>query len=171
MSVIASALKLTAQSAPQRRPGFRVAGVLGVFDETNRHGIPRLWPRLIERLPLEGQIGDDSSFGVCWAKVGGGEGEGCFNYMAAVPIAEGAPAPEGLAVMDVPAQNYLVFRQVMDGSNLHAQMQAAVKEIWGERVPKSGYKLANGPDLEAYQPHFEPDRAGDWVEWWIPVET
>ena len=37
-------------------------------------------------------------------------------------------------------------------------MRAAVREIWGERVPKSGFELANGPDIEAYPPGFEHDR-------------
>jgi AraC family transcriptional regulator len=73
-------------------------------------------------------------------------------------------------VKDVPEQTYLVFRQQTDGTDLHAQMQVAAQAIWGERVPKSGYKLANGPDLEAYPPGFEPDRPS-YVEWWIPVEA
>ncbi len=150
-----------------RKPGFRVAGFSGVFDETTRAQIPMLWPRLIQRLPLTGQVGDDASFGVCWPADGE---EGCFRYLAAVPIAPDAPAPEGMEVMDVPAQTYLVFRQETDGSPLHPQMAAAVKEIWGERVPKSGRKLANGPDIEAYPPGFEPDRPSH-VEWWIPIEA
>ena len=157
---------LSMQSAPVRKPGFRVAGFSGVFDEATRAQIPALWPRLIQRLPLQGQVGDDAGFGVCWPAEGE---EGCFRYLAAVPIAADAPAPEGLEVKDVPAQTYLVFRQETDGSPLHPQMQAAVKEIWGERVPNAGFKLANGPDIEAYPPGFEPDRPSH-VEWWIPIE-
>jgi AraC family transcriptional regulator len=158
--------RLTMSPAPLSKPGFRVAGFSGVFDEATRAQIPMLWPKLIQRLPLPGQVGDDASFGVCWPA----EGEaGCFRYLAAVPIANHTPVPEGMEVKDVPAQTYLVFRQETDGSPLHPQMQAAVKQIWGERVPKSGFKLANGPDLEAYPPGFEPDRPSH-VEWWIPVE-
>ena len=158
---------LTMSPTPVRKPGFRVAGFSGVFDEATRAQIPMLWPRLIQRLPLPGQVGDDASFGVCSPA----EGEaGCFRYLAAVPIADDAPAPAGMEVKDVPAQTYLVFRQETDGSALHPQMQAAVKQIWGERVPKSGFKLANGPDIEAYPPGFEPDRPSH-VEWWIPVEA
>jgi AraC family transcriptional regulator len=159
-------LRLTMSPAPVRKLGFRVAGFSGVFDETTRAQIPMLWPKLVQRLPLPGQVGDDASFGVCWPA----EGEaGCFRYLAAVPIAADAPAPAGMEVKDVPAQTYLVFRQETDGSALHPQMQAAVKQIWGERVPNSGFKLANGPDIEAYPPGFEPDRPSH-VEWWIPVE-
>jgi len=167
MSDAVSQSRLSMQPTPTRKPGLRVAGVSGVFDEATRAQIPALWPRLIQRLPLQGQVGDDASFGVCWAA---DKGDGCFHYMAAVPIAADAPAPEGLEVRNVPAQTYLVFRQETDGSPLHPQMQAAVTEIWGERVPKSGFKLANAPDLEAYPPGFEPGQPSH-VEWWIPVEA
>jgi AraC family transcriptional regulator len=167
MSDAASQSRLSMQPTPVRKPALRVAGVSGVFDEATRAQIPALWHRLIQRLPLQGQVGDGASFGVCWAA---DKGDGCFNYMAAVPIAADAPVPEGLEVKEVPAQTYLVFRQETDGSPLHPQMQAAAKEIWGERVPKSGFKLANAPDLEAYPPDFEPDQPSH-VEWWIPVET
>jgi len=165
MSIAPPRLSMTA--APVRKARFRVAGVSGVFDETTRSQIPALWPRLIERLPLTGQVGDDASFGVCWAAEGT---EGCFHYLAAVPISADAPIPDGLEVKDVPAQTYLVFRQETDGSPLHPQMQAAVREIWGERLPNSGCRLSSGPDIEAYPPGFEPDRPSH-VEWWIPIES
>jgi AraC family transcriptional regulator len=167
MSVATAHLRLTMSQAPVRKAGFRVAGVHGVFDEATRSKIPVMWPSLIQRLPLPGQVGDDASFGVCWAADGA---NGAFNYMAAVPIAADAPAPEGLMVRDVPEQSYLVFRQEIEAAELQPQMVAAMREIWGERVPASGFKLANGPDLEAYPPEFEPGRA-TWLEWWIPVEA
>ena len=167
MSEAVSQSRLSMQATPVMKPALRVAGVSGVFDEATRAQIPALWPRLIERLPLRGQVGGDVSFGVCWAA---GKGDGRFHYMAGVEIAAEAPAPEGLEVKDVPAQSYLVFRQDTDGSPLHPQMQTAAKEIWGDRVPKSGFKLANAPDLEAYPPGFEPDQPS-YVEWWIPVEA
>jgi AraC family transcriptional regulator len=164
MPEVMAAAHLTMVSAPVRKPGFRVAGVSGVFDESTRHQIPALWPRLIERVPLPGQTGFET-FGVCWGDVGGK-----FHYMAAAPISADAPAPEGLEAKDVPAQTYLVFRQQLSGPELHPQMQAAAREIWGERLPKSGHKLARGPDLEFYPPDFEPGMRDGWVEWWVPVE-
>jgi AraC family transcriptional regulator len=152
-------LRLAHSPALERKPGFRVAGLSGVFDETTRHKIPELWMRLAGT--------DGATFGVCW---GGAGSEGAFHYMAAVPVGPNAAPPEGLEVKDVPAQTYLVFRQETDGTDLHPQMQAAAREIWGERLPKSGYKLADGPDLEAYPPGFEPN-VPSWVEWWVPVEA
>ena len=166
VSEAATRSALSMAATPVRKAGFRVAGFSGVFGEATRAQIPLLWPRLVQRLPLTGQVGDDASFGVCSPA----EGEdGCFRYLAGVPIAADAPSPEGMEVVDVPAQTYLVFRQETDGSALHPQMQAAVREIWGERLPGSGFRLANGPDLEAYPPGFAPDRPSH-VEWWIPVD-
>jgi AraC family transcriptional regulator len=166
MTEIATPPRLAMEPAPVKKPGFRVAGVSGVFDEASKSGIPMLWPRLAQKLPVAGQLGD-ASYGVC---CGAAEGEGVMTYMAAVPIAADAAAPEGLEVRDIPDQTYLIFRQQTDGSFLHPQMQAAAREIWGERLPASGFKLADGPDLEAYPPGFEPDQPS-YVEWWIPVEA
>jgi AraC family transcriptional regulator len=165
MSDVVQALNLTMQSKPQRKPGFRVAGVSGVFDETTKSGIPALWPRLIEKVPAFARDGGES-FGVMW-----GEEGGAFHYMAGVPVDADTPTPAGLEVRDIAPQAYLVFRQVLDGSDLHPQMQAAGREIWGERLPKSGYKLARSPDLEFYPADFMPGEAGVWVEWWIPVQA
>ena len=116
-------------------------------------------------LPLAGQAGG-GTFGVCCAGPGG---QG-LHYVACVEVTSDAPVPDGFEVVDLPARSYLVFRQVLDGGPLHPQMQAAVREIWAERVPASGQTLVRAPDLEVYPDGFQPDKAGAWVEWWIPVE-
>ena len=160
-----TAALVTQEPAPRRAKGFRVAGYAGVFDETNTAGIPRLWEKLAKRLPLLGQV-RHQTYGVCW-----GEADSGFHYLAGALIRNDAEVPEGLEVRDVPAQTYLVFRQTLDGGELHPQMQAAVREIWGERLPKCGRKLARGPDLEVYPDKFEPGVPDSWVEWWIPIEA
>lgn len=167
MSDAAAVARVTQDAAPVRKPGFRVAGVSAVFDESNKAGIPLLWQALVPRLPLPGQLGE-GTYGVgCPTETAV---EGCFSYMAAVAIAADAPVPEGLQARDIPAQTYLVFRLDTDTSDLHTQMQAAQRQIWGERVPQSGLKLANAPDLEVYPPGFQPDRPSR-IEWWIPVQA
>jgi AraC family transcriptional regulator len=165
MPDVTPAPRLTQEPAPVRKAAFRVAGLSGRFTETDKAGIPALWGRLGPRLPLPGQTGG-GTFGVGWSA----GPEGGFNYMAAAPIAPGAPAPEGLEAKDVPAQTYLVFRLAIEGGDLHVQMQAASREIWGERIPRSRYKLAGGPDFEAYPADFQPGGPAT-LEWWIPVEA
>ena len=167
MSDAAAVARVTQEPAPVRKPGFRVAGLSQVFDESNKAGIPLLWQKLVPRLPLPGQLGE-GTYGVgCPTET---TVEGCFRYAAAVAIAAAAPLPDGIEAFDIPEQTYLVFRLQTDGSALHPQMQAAMREIWGQRIPSSGYKLAQGPDLEVYPPGFHDDRPAG-LEWWIPVEA
>ena len=153
-------------SPPMRKPALRIAGFTGTFDDMNKAQIPQLWGRLMGVLPLPGQVGAES-FGVCAAA----SEPGTMRYAAGVAIAADAPVPEGMEVFDLPPQAYLVFRQTLDGGDLHAQMQAGAKEIWGERVPKSEHRLAQAPDLEFYPADFRPDHPGAWLEWWVPVEA
>jgi AraC family transcriptional regulator len=159
-------INLTQAPAPVQKGPLRIVGLSGVFDDANKAGIPLLWERLIGLMPIPG-IADFESFGVC----AGGPEPGSLRYTAGFPIVEGAPTPAGLDLVELTPQTYLVFRQVIDAGPLHPQMQAATREIWGERVPKSGYRLAHVPDLEFYPADFTPGRAGDWVEWWLPIET
>ena len=157
---------LTQSPASVDGAALRLAGLSAVFDDMTKAAIPGLWDRLIPRLPLEGQDGG-GTFGVCMAA----PEAGAMRYMAAVALAPQAPAPAGLEIIDLPSRHYLVFRQVLHGGALHPQMQRAAREIWGERLPNSGHRLAQTPDLEVYPPDFGPNRAGAWVEWWIPVEA
>jgi AraC family transcriptional regulator len=160
-------IQLTQAPAPVRKAAMRIAGLAAVFDETNKAGIPKLWDRLVPMLPIEGQVGYET-FGVCCAAPPGSE-PGSMRYMAGALVAADAPAPAGLEIIDLAPQTYLVFRQTMDGGPLQPQMLAATKEIWGERVPKSGHRLVQAPDLEFYPADSTPDQAGAWVEWWLPV--
>jgi len=151
--------------APARKPALRIAGLADDFDEATVARIPALWDRLYPHLPLKGQNGR-GTFGVCCA---GPQAKG-LHYIAGVALDAGVEPPPGFEVVELPARAYLVFRQVLSGGPLHPQMQSAVREIWGDRAPKSGYALANAPDLEVYPDDFEPAKAGAWVEWWIPVQ-
>jgi AraC family transcriptional regulator len=164
MTGAASLANLT-QEPTRAAPAYRVAGLKGRVSHADKSPIPQLWGRLLPRLPLPGQVAGPT-FGVCW-----GEGEGGFDYLAGAPIAADAAVPEGLAVMDVPAATYLVFRQVLSGPDMNPQMDAAAKEIWGERLPKLGARLARSPDLEVYPETFDPTKPGAYVEWWIPIEA
>lgn len=152
---------------PVIKPALRIAGLARDFDDTDKDEIPALWMRLVPHLPLNGQTGRET-FGVGSAL--SDPAKAGFRYLAGVAIAPDAPAPPALEVIELPARPYLVFRHEIGPKGLHHQMQAAVAAIWGELVPKSGYKLAHAPDLEYYPPDFQPNKAG-WLEFWIPVEA
>jgi len=150
----------------RRRPAFRVAGLAGRFDADTRPAIPGLWDQLVTRLPLPGQVGWET-YGVCF----GLDADKGFEYMAGAEIGPDAPAPEGLQVREVPAQTYAVFRLTITGADLHPQMAAANMQIWGERLKAAGLEPSGGPDLEVYPGDFDQRRAGDAVEFWIPVRA
>jgi len=161
-------IQLSQTPQPVRKGRLRIAGFAADFNETNKTGIPKLWDRLIAGTPYPGGLGE--TFGVCSAAPAGSE-PGCMRYLAGVHLAADAPAPAGLELVELEPQAYLIFRQVMDGGPLQPQMLAAAREIWGERLPKSGYRLVQAPDLEFYPADSKPDQAGAWVEWWMPVEA
>jgi len=160
-------IQLSQTPEPVRKGRLRIAGFAADFNDNDKAGIPKLWDRLIARMPFEGGLGE--TFGVCSAATASSE-PGAMRYLAGVHLTAEAPAPAGLQIVDLAPQSYLIFRQVMDGGPLQPQMLAAAKEIWGERVPKSGHRLVQAPDLEFYPADSTPDQAGAWVEWWVPVE-
>ncbi|HXQ11162.1 MAG TPA: AraC family transcriptional regulator [Caulobacteraceae bacterium] len=162
-------ISVTQSPEPVRKGRLRIAGFAAVFNLQDKAGIPGLWERLVPMLPLPGQAAPET-FGVCAAAPAAAE-PGSMRYLAGALLAPDAPAPDDLDVIELAPQAYLVFRQVMDGGPVHPQMDAAAKEIWGERLPRCGRKLVQAPDLEFYPADSTPDQAGAWVEWWVPVEA
>ena len=69
---------------------MRIAGFAGLFDDSDKSGITKLWARLVPMLPLPGQTGYET-YGVCCAAPGSAPGS--MRYIAGVEIADGATAP------------------------------------------------------------------------------
>lgn len=158
---------LSDPSGPTRKPGLRLAGLPAQFRESEMAEIPQLWARLFATWPDLAHT-PRRTFGV--NEAGADAEELCLAYTAAAELRQGEPLPVGLVEVLIPARSYLVWRQVMDGSDLHPQMQAGMKEIWGVRAPATGRSLARAPDLEVYPEGFRPDLPGAWMEWWLPIE-
>ena len=150
-----------------RKDAFVVAGISARVGQANKADIPTLWPKLMRHVPFEGQKGP-VGYGLCY---GSDVTEGSFSYMAAVEIAPDNQPPAGLTLMQVPAQAYLVFRITLGPGEIHPQMQAAMKWIFSEGLPKSGRKPTGGIDLEVYGERFEPNKAGSIIDFYIPVEA
>ncbi len=149
-----------------RKDAFVVAGISARIGRDNVADIPALWPRLMRHVPLQGQRGK-VGYGLCY---GADMAEGSFSYMAAVEVEPGARPPAELALMQVPAQSYLVFRITLGAGEIQPQMQAAMKYIFSEGLPKSGRKPTGGIDLEVYGERFEAEKAGSILDFYIPVE-
>ena len=165
-TVMPASAKVELQKDLVPRAAFAVAGVGALFTEENMSGIPALWPRLIRALPLAGQA-DARTYGVCQMA---DTKEGVLRYIAGVEVTGDAPLPDGFERIALAARTYAVFRLTLDGSALHPQMQAAMPMIWGELLPKSGFKTVPAPDFELYPADFEPMRKGSYVDMYIGVE-
>lgn len=157
---------LTLIDGVKSRAAFRVAGAALPLDRDSAARIPELWRGLLRRLPLPGQLGGEG-YGVCW---NGDAASGGMIYLAGFAVAADAKVPEGLATLDIPAQRYRVFRLTLDGTALHPQMQAAMREIFETRIPAAGWELSGGPDLELYAADFNPAQKSETVEFWVPVK-
>lgn len=159
------AASLVQMGEPKHKPGLVAAGFGGRFGQSNRSGIPALWPKLMARLPLADQVGRET-YGLCWSQ---DAAEGSFNYLAAAQVAPEAATPEGMERLEVPAQTYVTYRLTLTGADLHPQMVAAAMDIWGGRLAAAGFRPSGGPDFEFYPADFDPSKPGAWVEFWVPL--
>jgi AraC family transcriptional regulator len=166
MSKAAGNPRVTMGDTLVARDAFTVAGPRAIFDGDNKSGIPALWPRLIKCLPLAGQV-DGRSYGVMAMA---DKAEGSIAYLAGVEVKGETKLPAGFERVTIPANRYAVFRLDLDGPNLHPQIQAAMPIIWGELIPRAGFRIAQAPDFEAYPDGFNPAQKGAYMEMWIPVE-
>ena len=148
--------------------GFRVAGPARRFDEATKSEIPQLWSALIGALPFAGQTPSWATYGVV---SGVDKGEGCFQYIAGVGVTADCVLPPGFSAIEIPPGTYAVFRITLNGSALHPQVKQAMAHIWGELIPASGLKVADGPDFELYDGRFDPQQAGSVIDFHVPVEA
>lgn len=159
--------RLALLEGPRTRPAFRIAGLAMKLDTGSAPKIPELWRRLMTRLPIPGQTGREG-YGVCWNS---DAEEGGMSYLGGFEVTREAKLPDGIASLDIPEQSYRVFRLTLDGSSLHPQVQAAMREIYEVRIPREGWQLAEGPDFETYNADFNPMRPGETLEFWVPVKA
>ncbi len=151
-----------------RRERFVVAGFSRRFDEATKSSIPQLWAQLIGRLPFDGQEANWATYGVVWSA---NKLDGSFSYMAGVGLKPGAAIPAGLECKELPKASYVVFRITLTGAPVHPQLKAAMGVIWGELIPASGLRIADGPDFELYDSQFTPNRPGAVIDFHVPVKV
>lgn len=149
-------------------PAFRVAGPSRRFDEATKSEIPQLWSALIGALPFAGQVQSWATYGVVSIV---DKAEGSFQYMAGVGVESTCVPPSNFSTMEIPAATYVVFRITLNGAALQSQVKEALASIWGELIPTSGLKVADGPDFELYDGRFDPQQPGAFIDFHVPVEA
>lgn len=117
-------------------------------------------------LPFPGQRKDWTTYGAVWNV---DRESGGFSYIAGAGLEAGAAAPHGMETPVLPAGAYAVFRITLDGGPVHSQLKAAMAAVWGEMLPASGLTVTEGPDFEAYDGRFSPDRPGAIIDFHVPV--
>jgi predicted transcriptional regulator YdeE len=83
--------------------------------------------------------------------------------MAAVAVATGARAPDGMVRHEVAAGSFASFRYPL------ARLGEGFGEIFDRLLPSSGYAQAPGFMLERYDESFDPGDVDSQVQILIPV--
>lgn len=119
-------------------------------DGRNHREIPAFWDRVIqsgdiERIP--GRLRKKTLLGICLD----GEKSGAFTYLiAAEARAEGA-LPKGMVRRTIAASRYAVFTA---RGPMPESIPQAFQYIFGEWLPDSGYRQADGAVIEWYDERF-----------------
>ena len=145
-------------------PAIRLAGLAKHFTPANFKDMSGLWEDLIALVSSSVQLPGRETYGVFRKRY---PADGSFDFLAAFRIDGGSVPSSRLEVIDLQARTYLVFRHVLRPGDLYPQVTAAADVIWGERLPRSGRVLADGPDFELYPANF---RITDgWIDHYLPV--
>ncbi|MFB6071141.1 MAG: GyrI-like domain-containing protein [Halanaeroarchaeum sp.] len=127
--------------------GFTVVGIH--YEGTNQQGeLAELWERVDESWDALTPVADgQQAYGVSY---GGDPETGEFEYVAGVRAAPDATPPDDFATVDVPESQYAVFETSL------ADIEETMQWVHGEWLQESGYALAMGPEVEVYDPGFDP---------------
>lgn len=136
---------------------LKLVGTTRRYTMADRARIPAQWEETLQRL---GSLMEDrETFGVCF-----GFEDDSFDYMVAITD-EGHPDTEDLRRMTIPAGRYAVFAHAGDVTEIPATWEA----IFSSWVPQSGEELGDGPEIERYEPGYEPTTPGG-LAMWVPLK-
>jgi AraC family transcriptional regulator len=138
-----------------------VAGLQSSYTHETSAGIPSQWQAFGPHIGhLPGQVGG-RAYGVIY----NGDDEGNYDYLCAVEVSDFTRLPREMTRLRIPEQRYAVFGEVKHVSEIRATRSA----IWSEWLPRSGYRMADGPMFELYLESFDPMTGKDGIEIWIPI--
>jgi AraC family transcriptional regulator len=138
-----------------------VAGIGERYNHENGAGIPSQWQRfhqVVDDIPRRiGKV----AYGVCC----NGDDAGNFDYVAGVEVADFSDLPRPFFRVRIPEQRFAVFTHREHISTI----RSTVNTIWNQWLPASGLKVADAPNFERYDEHFDPVTGNGGFEIWVPV--
>lgn len=139
----------------EQKEAFEVYGVEKIFHSEDLGKVSEFW----EECKADGSIENlPETHGI----VGYNQNENKVPYMICAFKKE-ASNTDGYKVIQVPEFTWAIFHY--DGLKDHHDDQCQIPHLfnqaYSEWLPSSGYKKADGPDIEIYGDHFE--------EVWIPI--
>jgi AraC family transcriptional regulator len=142
------------------RPALTVVG-LAIKTKPMSPEIPALWPRFVARIDeIENLLEPRVSYGVMRYEEGATP---VLHYMAAVSVAAGGKAPDGMTALILPAGTYARFSYPL------SRLGEGFAEIHGRLLPSSPFVQAEGHFFERYDEAFDPGNPQSAVEIYLPV--
>ena len=144
----------------EQRQAFTVVGMKYRGKNENEE-IPQLWE---EFWPRHGDIKHratpNESYGV---EDNFDMQSGEFDYIAGLDVTEASDIPEGMTVIEVPAQTYAVFDCTLP------TIIETVHYVYDEWLPNSDYRRGKGPEFELYDKRFDPEGGKLTMSYYVPV--
>jgi predicted transcriptional regulator YdeE/DNA-binding transcriptional MerR regulator len=136
------------------KPAFKAVG-LSYIGKNQTGEIPQMWGRFIPRLNEPRRINPQSSYGLCFSSPEGA-GEGEFEYVAAVEVADDQQIPAGMVYREVPELKYAVFTH-------HGPLEGlgqTYEYIYTNGLAQAGLQIhPDKYDMEVYTADFIPGSA------------
>ena len=142
----------------EQGPALLVAGLVERYRAETSAGIPALWQRFLPHV-APGQL----VYGVCCNN----DDAGNFDYLCAMPVSDFSQAPDGWTRLRIAPQRYAVFHHRGHISTIRVTWHT----VWNEWLPQSGLEVADAPDFERYDQHFDPASGIGGVEIWLPLKA
>jgi len=150
---------------PRLETGRRllIAGIGARYTCEASAGIPSQWQRFLPYLDhIRGQIAR-TAYGVSCNS----DDAGNFDYVCGVEVKDFLRIPADWSRVRIAEQKYAVFAQRDHISTIRSTWNT----IWNEWLPNSEYEVADAPDFERYDEHFNSTTGTGGFEIWIPVKA
>lgn len=160
---------LTVEPRFETREKDLAIGLANSYAEGSFEQIERLWSTFRSRMHEIEDVKPGYALGICLASHPdvAKQPNTTFVYAAALPVSKVNSVPLGMAVFEIPKNNYAVFTHKGSLDTL----PHTVNYIWGTWIPKNveNYRHSGGPDFEFYDERFNPLTRSGEMDIYIPV--